>query len=147
MIQETIAAVQGIKAATDILRGMKSLDDRTKVNEAIIEVQSHLLGAQGAMFELQDVVQALKTRIKSLEALDPKQFELLEPVIEGRSWNGRRAYRDKGTGTYYCPGCYSQGQLVPVQFWENLAKPCGLCGTGLGYASGQAPQRSASVLM
>ena len=136
MIAETASVIEGIKAATTVIRGMKSLDDRTSINEAVIELQGYLLDSQSAMFELQDYVEALRTRIRELEAVDESRFELVEPQLNGHKWTGRRAYRDKSTGVFYCPGCFGQHTLTPVQFDQGETAPCAACGTELGSATG-----------
>lgn len=133
---QTLSALDSIKAAITVARGMKSLDDRTKINEAVIDIQDNLLRAQSAMFEMQEATEALKAEVRSLQALRADKYELAEPEVGGRIWEGRWAYLDKESGVYYCPFCFVEGKLVPAQFYGNLAKTCGRCSGDLGYATG-----------
>lgn len=147
MIVETATAIESIKAAISIVRGMKSLDDRTAVNAAIIDIQAALLDAQQEMFSLQETIQLLKARIESLERFDPERFELVPLVHDGHKYSGRKAYRDKETGDFYCPGCFASGKLVPIQFSKSgfNAHKCEACGLRLGSSDDEPPMRPVFV--
>jgi hypothetical protein len=52
VVAEAMMGVSAFKAAMDITKGLKDIDDRTRRNEAVIELQEKILGAQSAQAAL-----------------------------------------------------------------------------------------------
>ena len=67
MAGEAFAGMSALKAALDIARGLKEIDDATRRNAAIIELQDKILSAQSALFALIDEVAALKKEVIRLK--------------------------------------------------------------------------------
>ena len=134
MIAEVAAAYESLKAASTIARGMNSLNNQAEVNQAVIDIQRHLLDTQHLVMQLQDTVQELKSQIVELERFGSERFNLIDLVYQGHSYSGRKAYLETASGAFYCPGCFSNGKLTPIQFEPSGTDThiCKGCGTYLG---------------
>ena len=141
MVAEVAAAYESVKAATTIVRGLNSLNTKAEVNQAVIEIQGHLLDTQHTVMQLQDRLQEMKVRIDALERFSPEKFRLEELVHDGHRYSGRRAYVEIETGIPYCPGCFPNSKLTPVQFTSSgeLTSKCPHCSTYLGSADDWSP--------
>ena len=56
MAAEIFAGVTALKTAFDLARGLKDIDDATRRNEAVIDLQQKILGAQQAQSEAGNVL-------------------------------------------------------------------------------------------
>jgi hypothetical protein len=52
MVAEVFAGLSAIKSAFDIAKGLKDIDDATRRNAAVIELQEKILTAQSAQADL-----------------------------------------------------------------------------------------------
>lgn len=57
-----------LKAAYDITKGLKDIDDRVKLNAAIIELQEKILSAQEATSEARDRLRELEAELAARDA-------------------------------------------------------------------------------
>jgi len=78
VVAEVFAGMGAIKTAFDIAKGLKDIDDATRRNAAVIELQEKILSAQSAQMELVQTIGELKKRVADLEAWDTekKRYEL-----------------------------------------------------------------------
>jgi hypothetical protein len=67
MVAEVFAGISALKSAFDLAKGLKDIDDATRRNAAIIELQQKILSAQEAESELLDRERELKKRVEELE--------------------------------------------------------------------------------
>jgi hypothetical protein len=67
MIAETISAINGIKVAMDIAKGVSSLKTETEINQAVIDIQRALLDAQAGAFEDRHSIARLTDEINDLK--------------------------------------------------------------------------------
>ena len=56
MVAEVFVGLGSIKAAFDIAKGLKDIDDATRRNTAIIELQEKILSAQAEQSELIEIL-------------------------------------------------------------------------------------------
>lgn len=68
MITEIQAGYAGTKAALDIAKGVLSLKSETDRNQAVIEIQRHVMEAHRALFAAEQEYAASLKRIEALEA-------------------------------------------------------------------------------
>jgi hypothetical protein len=68
MVAEVFAGVSALKAAFDMAKGLKDIDDAARRNAAVIELQEKILSAQSAQAELIETVGDLKKRVAEFEA-------------------------------------------------------------------------------
>jgi ribosomal protein L29 len=111
MVGEAFAGLSAIKAAFDIAKGLKDIDDVTRRNAAIIELQEELLAAQTAQSELTHEVGELKK-----EVADLKTWEAEKQRYELKKFGHGFAYIVKpdaqGTEPLHqiCANCYARGK-------------------------------------
>ncbi len=136
MAAEIATAFASIKAAATIARGMNSLNNRTEVNQAVIDIQQHLLDTQQTVALLQDQIEEYKGKIRELESFSPERFVLAPLVHDGHRYSGRQAYQEAATGAFFCPGCFANKTLTPVQFGSDgtWVQGCKTCSTNLGWS-------------
>jgi hypothetical protein len=67
MVAEVFAGLSAIKTAFDIAKGLKDIDDATRRNAAVIELQEKILFAQAAQLELVETIGELKNAWLSLK--------------------------------------------------------------------------------
>jgi hypothetical protein len=93
-----------LKTAFDMAKALKDIDDRTRRNDAVIELQEKILGAQTAQAALIQEVGELEKEMTALKAwdADKKRYEL----------------KDLGRGFY---------AYVPKQGMEEGEPPHGIC--------------------
>ncbi|MFZ3324849.1 MAG: hypothetical protein WA231_02690 [Methylocella sp.] len=60
MVAEVFAGLSAIKTAFDLAKGLKDIDDATRRNAVIIELQEKILTAQAAQMELVETINDLK---------------------------------------------------------------------------------------
>jgi hypothetical protein len=70
MVAEVFAGLSALKTAFDIAKGLKDIDDATRRNAAVIELQEKILAAQAAQSDLVDRVRALEKEVTDFKAWD-----------------------------------------------------------------------------
>ena len=116
MVGEIFAGLGALKSALDIAKGLKEIDDVTRRNAAVIELQEKILSAQSAQVSLVE-------RVRELEKEELK-FALKHGDIEKQ----RYQLTDVGDGTfayalqqsvsgseplhYICANCYEQSKKL-----------------------------------
>lgn len=78
MVAEVFAGLSAIKSAFDIAKGLKDIDDASRRNAAVIELQEKILAAQQAQTTLIETVRELKARVAELETweAEKERYEL-----------------------------------------------------------------------
>jgi hypothetical protein len=82
MIGEAMMGVSAFKAAMDMAKAMKDIDDRTRRNEVAIELQEKILGAQAAQAALVQQVHDLEEEVTRLKAWDAEKEATNLPALE-----------------------------------------------------------------
>ena len=130
MVPEIAVVWQSLEAAVVMAKGIRSLDNESAVQNAVIDLQQKLLDTQASVMTFNMEFQAMQDRIRQLELIDPEKFELVEPVCDGHKYSGKLVYRELTTGHYFCPVCFGdKKRLVPIQFSSDgkYAQECGSC--------------------
>jgi hypothetical protein len=73
MVAEVYAGLGAVKAAFDLARGLKDINDATVRNAAIIELQRKILAVQQEQSGLLDRTRELEHQIESLEAWESEK--------------------------------------------------------------------------
>jgi hypothetical protein len=104
MVAEVFAGVTALKAAFDLTKGLKDIDDRVRLNSAVMDLQEKILTAQQSQTSLVEAVGDLGKEVAALKAwgADKQRYEL----------------KDLGKGFY---------AYIPKQGMENGEDPHGLC--------------------
>ena len=115
------AGLSSLKIAFDLAKGLKDIDDATRRNAAVIELQEKILSAQSAQSELVEAVSGLKRRVADLEAWETEneRYELVElnPGIvccEPQSGMGAREAPHR-----LCANCFAAGKKRFLQAEQN----------------------------
>lgn len=142
-ITEISAGLSSLKAAKDIIQGFNAASTQAAINEVKLDLQSHLLEAQQALFAAQEAHSASSQRIASLEQeiVRLKNWEAEKQCYElADTGRGTLAYRHKAgmengePPHWLCPNCYQQGQksimkheFIAVGKVKTLVcHPCGM---------------------
>lgn len=117
MVAEVFAGISALKTAFDIAKGLKDIDDATRRNAAVIELQEKILSAQSAQSTLVKTVGDLEeevTNLKNWEA-DKARYQLAELgpgvvvlAIKDAMRNGEPFHR-------ICANCASNGKKSYLQ--------------------------------
>jgi hypothetical protein len=82
MVAEVFAGIGALKTAFDIAKGLKDIDDTTRRNAAVIDLQEKILSAQQSQSSLIETINELEkelVRLRSWEA-DKPRYELRAPA-------------------------------------------------------------------
>lgn len=84
MVGEVFAGLGALKTAFDIAKGLKDIDDATRRNAAVIELQEKILAAREAQSTLLDRVGQLEEKVTSFETWDAEKARYeLRQLIRG----------------------------------------------------------------
>jgi hypothetical protein len=110
MVAEVFAGIGSIKAAFDIAKGLKDINDVTIRNGAIIELQEKILAAREAQSALLERISELEKKVASFETWESeKQRYELKDI-----WRGSLAYvikesmRGSESPHKICANCYAR---------------------------------------
>jgi hypothetical protein len=145
MVAEVFAGLGALKTAFDIAKGLKDIDDATRRNAAVIELQEKILAAQAAQSELVQTVSALEkevARLKDWEA-DKSRYQLAELRAGLVALAIKPAMQNGEPFHYICADCAASGKKVYLQ--KHIAGPyydeyrCGGCKSTIGVDKGTPP--------
>lgn len=117
MVAEVFAGLSALKSAFDIAKGLKDIDDATRRNAAVIELQEKILAAQQAQSTLVKTVGDLEAEVASLKnwEADKARYQLAELApgivvlaIKELMRNGEPFHR-------ICANCASNGKKSYLQ--------------------------------
>lgn len=116
--------IGGLKAALDILQGLKSTADAVAINDAKIALQSAIIEAQSGLMAAQEAQTTHLDRIRNLEA-QIAQFEDWEREQEGylliEIYDGAFAYanqlpvNDGEPLVWLCTNCFGNRKMAILQ--------------------------------
>src|ERR1700722_13211099 len=117
MVAEVFAGIGALKTAFDIARGLKDIDDATRRNAAVIELQEKILGAQSSQAALVERVGELEKEVSRLKAWDTdKQRYALTKLRDGVFAYALKSADDNGEPSHYlCVNCYQSGHKSVLQ--------------------------------
>lgn len=117
MVAEVFAGISSLKAAFDIAKGLKDIDDAARRNAAVIELQEKILSAQSAQSQLIESVTELKKRVAELEAWDAEKqrYELNEIATGVFAYLLKPAMAHGEPSHYLCAACFKHGKPSILQ--------------------------------
>ncbi len=109
VVAETIAGLGAIKTAFDIAKGLKDIDDATRRNAAVIELQEKILAAQAAQASLVDHISELKGHVTQLEAwdADKERYKLTDLGVGLLAYALKEGMENGEPPHYLCTQCYN----------------------------------------
>lgn len=150
MIAEIQAGIGGAKAALDILKGVQSLQTETAKNQAVIEVQRHVIEAQhGLSVSLKriDDLEAEIVRLKDWSA-EKQRYELKDTGQGSLAYHLKEGVEPPELQHWICPNCYQNGkksilkhETLDIGRAETIVcHPCGLDIVTRGIRHNQNPR-------
>jgi Zn finger protein HypA/HybF involved in hydrogenase expression len=144
MVAEVFAGLGTLKSALDLAKGLKDIDNATRRNAAVIELQEQILAAQQTQATLIETVGKLETevaRLKNWDA-DKARYELTELgpgvvalAIKEAMRNGEPIHR-------ICANCATNGKKSYLQQHVHNTSvdryKCNSCGEELKVEKGRS---------
>jgi uncharacterized protein YlxW (UPF0749 family) len=73
MVAEVFAGLGALKTAFDIAKGLKDIDDTTRRNTAVIDLQEKILSAQQSQASLVESISNLEKEVACLKAWEEEK--------------------------------------------------------------------------
>jgi hypothetical protein len=105
---EIMSGLGGLKAAFDLAKGLKDIDDATRRNAAVIELQEKILTAQQAQSALLERVSELEKQVASFEqwSAEKEKYELKEIHPHSFAYVIKENARGNEPSHLICAACY-----------------------------------------
>ena len=111
MVGEAFAGLSALKTAFDLAKGLKDIDDATRRNAAVIELQEKLLIAQSTQAELLERISELEEKVTSFETWNAeKQRYELKKFGTGFAYVLKREAEGTEPLHQICANCYARGK-------------------------------------
>ena len=125
MVGEVFAGLGALKTAFDIAKGLKDIDDATRRNAAVIELQEKILAAREAQSTLLDRVSELEEKVASFETWDAEKqrYELKQLARGGAALAYALKPEAQPSEPFHCicASCYQRRIKSILQFERSLA--------------------------
>lgn len=117
MVAEVFGGIAALKSAFDLARGLKDIDDATRRNAAIIELQQKILDAQQSQSELAEKANALEQEVQHLKnwEADKARYQLKEIAIGVVAFAIRDEARAGEPFHLICANCCAGGRKSYLQ--------------------------------
>jgi hypothetical protein len=117
MVAEVFAGFSAAKAAFDIAKGLKDLDDRTRRNAAIIELQEQILAAQTEQAAAINRIRDLEKQVADFETWDSekKRYELKDVGRFVFAYMLKPEARGGKPPHFVCANCYDKRRISIIQ--------------------------------
>jgi len=117
MVGEVFAGLGALKTALDIAKGIKDIDDATRRNAAVIELQEKILAAREAQSALLERVDELKKEVASFEKWDreKQRYELKNVGWGAFAYMLKKEERGIRPPHWVCTNCFEHKHVVTLQ--------------------------------
>jgi hypothetical protein len=135
MLTEIQAGLGGAKAALDILKGVQALQSETAKNQAVINVQRHVIEAQTGLSVSLKRIDELEAEIVRLEdwSAEKQRYELADTGQGSVAYKLKEGVEPPEPQHWICPQCYQDGkksilkhESLPIGGADTLV--CNRCG-------------------
>jgi hypothetical protein len=124
LVGEVIAGLSAIKTALDMVKGLKDIDDATRRNAAIIELQEKILSAQEAQFALTEKVRDLEKEavdLKTWHQEEKKKYDLKSVARGSYAYVRKEGMEPPEPPHWLCTNCYENGKKSILQYHHAVA--------------------------
>jgi Zn finger protein HypA/HybF involved in hydrogenase expression len=134
MVGEAFAGLSAIKTAFDIAKGLKDIDDATRRNAAVIELQEKILAAREAQSALLNRVGELEEEVDRFETWDAEKLRYQLKELASGSFAYVLKPEAQGTEPPHqiCAACYERRKKSILQRVPNNSARMAL-GIGTSY--------------
>lgn len=117
MAGEIFAGLGALKTAFDLAKGLKDIDDATRRNAAVIELQEKILTAQSSQAELVDRIRALEEKVTGFETWnrEKRRYERKNVGWGAFAYMLKKEERGGEPPHWICTQCYEHGHAVTLQ--------------------------------
>jgi hypothetical protein len=148
MVAEVFGGMAALKSALDLARGLKEIDDATRRNDAVIELQQKILDARKSQLELVEKANALEQEVQRLKHWEAEKarYQLRELGPGVVAFAIRDDMRAGEPFHLICANCCTAGrksylqQPIRGQYYDEYK--CHGCGEELRVDKGTPPSRS-----
>jgi hypothetical protein len=114
---EIRSGLSGLKAAFDLAKGLKDIDDATRLNAAVIELQEKILAARDAQSALLDRIDELEKQVTDFEKWDAEKqrYELKDLGYGSFAYMLKSDARGTEPPTWICTNCYEHNHKATMQ--------------------------------
>jgi hypothetical protein len=124
MVGEAFAGLSALKSAFDLARGLKDIDDATRRNAAVIELQEKLLIGRAVQADLLERMRTLEEKVASFDTweVEKKRYELTR-FGTGFAYSVRPEAQGDEPPHQICANCFARGnKSFLAQVPNNLAR-------------------------
>jgi hypothetical protein len=118
MVSEVFAGLSSLKAAFDIAKGLKDIDNAARRNSAVIELQEKILAAREAQTVLLDRIGELEKEVAAFEAwnAENKHYQL-QKIDRGAFAYVRKPDAQPAEPAHWlCTACYQNNKKSLLQY-------------------------------
>jgi|HubBroStandDraft_6_1064221.scaffolds.fasta_scaffold138185_2 hypothetical protein len=117
MVAEAFAGLSAIKTAFDLAKGLKDIDDATRRNAAVIELQEKILTAQVAQSALLERIGELEKEVAHFETWDrdKERYELKDFGWGAFALMLKPEERGAKPPHWICTNCYEHKHIATLQ--------------------------------
>jgi hypothetical protein len=122
VVAETLTGLGALKTAFDIAKGLKQIDDATRRNAAVIELQEKIIIAQLTQSALIEHVSDLEKKVANFERWDAEKqrYELKDLGWGAFAFMLKPDARGTEPPTWVCTNCYEHNRKTTLQ---NIMTP------------------------
>lgn len=119
MIGELKSAYDSAKMVVDIAQGIQSLKTETAINQAVIDIQRHVLETQRGLTAAEQIhaddlkrIDALEQKIMGMEnwKAESQRYELADTGQGSLAYSVKVGMENGEPAHWICPNCYQQGK-------------------------------------
>ncbi|MEH6714158.1 hypothetical protein [Parasphingorhabdus flavimaris] len=124
MIEQLQIGYTGLKTALEIAQGIQALKTETAVNQAVIDIQRHVVEAQKSLTEADTIHSADLKRIDALEqeivslkdwSAEQENYELADAGNEVLAYRIKSSVETSEPPHWLCPNCYQNRKKSILQ--------------------------------
>ncbi len=136
---EIMSGLGGLKAAFDLARGLKDIDDAARRNAAVIELQEKILTAQQAQSALLERVSELEKQVVGFEQWEgeKEKYELKEIYPHSFAYMIKETARGTEPSHLICAACYQARKKSILQQSSGICLTCPECKTEIYFKTPQ----------
>lgn len=118
MVGETFAGLTAIKTAFDLAKGLKDIDDATRRNAAIIDLQEKILTAQREQAEMAQRIGELEAEVARFQVWDAEKSRYGLKDFGGNTFAYELKQADAAGEPIHraCPSCFERQKRAILQF-------------------------------
>jgi hypothetical protein len=131
MLETIQIAYNSGKAALDIAKGIHSLNSEVERNQAIIDIQRHVMDSNASLMDAQQAYATSLKRIEELEneivrlkdwAAQMERYELKSIEPNGFAYSQKPGMENGEPRHWLCTNCYQNSQKSILQMKETIGQ-------------------------